>query len=958
MNMMPERYMDGYEPRYPTWPTRLAGVAVLVCCCLLLACLYSYKVEEVGWSLLNPTGHDKAASLPCTNLLGLCGMYIAGILYFLLGAGAIYGVYLAMIPACGMIFSPLEQRSGQWISLVVMLLTACSFFAVQPWFLSQWAQHMCLTTAGGKMGYLGGTCTTEALLGETWAMCLALVVHGFALIYFALLTPKSLYIDSKIDLMNCLVRWQERRSKARRNKEAEKNSWQRPLDDPLPAQPGPVIDSNYEPPPDHDYQRPATALTPAPSRQQPLPVRTEEPREAVRSSLPLRDEPREAPRETPRSLPREAPPAARTARGERPPAHLKRGKPDNILDLLRPVEEEIERRNSGLLDDEEPLIPLNSHTQKAIDRHFGFGQKGKQPEAEKVSTAQPERQAPMRTAPAPLAPQPPRTPQPQADDTGDYPLPPYEMLNYKPVPQEVRDAARAEMVETQAIIADALESFRISVLPGDITRGPSVTRYEFSVPRGKSVKDVANKSKDIMAATQSCSVNILAPIPGKSTVGIELENKEKEPVYLRELLQSAEFHNPKVRIPVALGKDVYGHPVIGDLAAMPHVLVAGSTGSGKSVCINSMLVSMLYKFRPDELKLVLVDPKVVEMQPYKKLPHLAVPVVTDPARVIGALRWAVNEMERRYKFFSKMGVRNLEDFNNRPPDAQPIVDEPEEMDDEPLDMRSADAIVRDIEDSQGIENIPEDEDEKQGEFDFEADEAIPEKLPYIVIVIDELADLMMQVKEDLELYIGRLTQKARAAGIHLIVATQSPRAQVVTGIIKTNLPSRIALKVSSALDSRVILDEGGAENLLGRGDLLYLPPGGPSKMARAQGAFVSDAEIASIIQFCAAHAKQSFMQSATEALNDNSSPSANGGKSGRGGSYDAGGAASKDEELYTRCVNLVITERKASTTLLQRRFRIGYGKAAEIMELMEQRGVVSPPTGSSRPREVLIEAPE
>ena len=979
MDMMPDRYTDsGYTHR--TWPTRLAGAGALLGCCLLLACLYTYNVSEVSWSLLNPHANETTASLPCTNLLGVCGMYIAGILYFLLGAGAIYGAYLAMAPACCMILSPEEPRTGQWISLVVMLLSACAFCSVQPWALIQWAQRLNLTTPGGKMGYLCGTCTGEALLGQTWAMALMLLTHGIALIYFAQLTPKSLYIYSKADLLECIRRYREKRSKTRRDKEAAQNAWQRPLDDPLPMQPSPVADRSYEPPPGHDYRQPTAPAMAPPSRQQALPLREADedrdrlpPRDTPRP-LPNRDEPQQAPqkyfktstplppetpydtepRERQRDLPRETPPSRATRENR---AANRRSKSDNLLDLIRPVEEEIERKNSGMADDYEPIIPLNEHTQRAIDRRYGF-EKEKQPEpAAPPTPQQPEREAMPRTAPPQPAPQPTLAPRSQEETVGDYPLPPYEMLNYKPVPPEMREAARAEMLNMQAIIADALESFRISVLPGEITRGPSVTRYEFSVPRGKSVKDVANKSQDIMAATKSCSVNILAPIPGKSTVGIELENKEKEPVYLRELLQSPEFHNPKVRIPVALGKDVYGRPVIGDLAAMPHVLVAGSTGSGKSVCINSMLVSMLYKFRPDELKLVLVDPKVVEMQPYKKLPHLAVPVVTDPARVIGALRWAVNEMERRYKYFSKMGVRNLEDFNNLPPDAQPIDDEPEEETNEPLDMRSADAIVRDIEDSQGIENIPEDEDEKQGEFDFEAGEAIPSRLPYIVIVIDELADLMMQVKEDLELYISRLTQKARAAGIHLIVATQSPRSQVVTGIIKANLPSRIALKVSSALDSRVILDECGAENLLGRGDLLFLPPGGPTKMARAQGAFVSDGEIASIIQFCAAHAKQSFVASAAAAIND-TSPSPGNGKGGRGGNASGAPGGAVDEELYTRCVNLVVTERKASTTLLQRRFRIGYGKAAEIMELMEMRGVVAPATNSSRAREVLIDAPE
>lgn len=541
----------------------------------------------------------------------------------------------------------------------------------------------------------------------------------------------------------------------------------------------------------------------------------------------------------------------------------------------------------------------------------------------------------------------------------DYPFPPYELLNYTPPSPEVAHAARQESLEVQQCLIDTFSNFNIAVEPGDITRGPSLTRYEFYPPKGLRLNRIANLGNDLMLATQTKSVNILAPIPGKNTVGIELENSSKESVYLRELLESPAFHNPKLKIPVALGKNVYGEPVIGDLAAMPHALVAGTTGSGKSVCINSMILSMLYKFRPEELRLVLVDPKVVEMQPYKKLPHLACPVVTNPARVIGALRWAVNEMEHRYSMFSKIGVRNFEDFNNRPED---FVPEPEEEElpeeDIPVNYAAIDAMVSEIE--RQAEDEIELGPETQDELDLDDDDNIPAKLPYIVIIIDELADLMMVVKEDLENYIARLTQKARAAGIHLVAATQTPRSNVVTGLIKANIPCRIALKVASPLDSRIILDTNGAENLLGKGDLLFLPPGGITKLTRAQGAWVSDAEIASIIKFCAAHAKQKFDQNVTAAMNnaDGSGPGGPGsdGENGRLSGSKSGN--DENDELYTRCVNLVVTERKASTSLLQRRFSIGYGRAAKIMDMMEERGVISPPQGASRAREVLVEAPE
>ena len=645
---------------------------------------------------------------------------------------------------------------------------------------------------------------------------------------------------------------------------------------------------------------------------------------------------------------------------------------DNYLDLLLAQDEEFAPRHAAATttNARPEQAPINRGVLNAMNRRLGTPEE-EDDEDEQETPAPPQLPArAQRVTPQHTAPEPARPPRPVVQprvappkelpkDTramsDDYPLPSYDLLNYIPVAEEDSEAAEEEMRETQQCIMDALETFKIKVEPGDITRGPSITRYEFYPPKGLRLNKITNLADNLKLAAQAKSINILAPIPGKNTIGIELENAVKAPVYLRELLQSEAFHSKKLRIPVALGKDVYGNPVIGDLAAMPHTLVAGTTGSGKSVCVNSMILSMLYKFRPDELRLILVDPKVVEMQPYKKLPHLACPVVTVASRVIGALRWAVNEMEHRYKLFSKMGVRNFEDFNNRPEDYVPEPDEDEVAEEYhplPDGYDAATAIERDIEDSQGIEDIGE---EEQGEFDFEQDEQIPAKLPYIVIIIDELADLMMQVKEDLENYIARLTQKARAAGIHLVAATQTPRANVITGIIKANIPSRLAFKVASPLDSRVILDTNGAENLLGKGDFLFLPPGGITKMTRAQGAFVSDPEIASIVKFCAAHAKQNFVQGVTAEMNN--ADSASGGGDG-GGRLGGNGMNDEDAELYTRCVQLVITERKASTSLLQRRFSIGYGRAAKIMDMMEKRGVIGPASGNtSRPREVLIDAP-
>lgn len=523
---------------------------------------------------------------------------------------------------------------------------------------------------------------------------------------------------------------------------------------------------------------------------------------------------------------------------------------------------------------------------------------------------------------------------PPTEEFREYELPPFELLHYEEKPEGPTAEDKEEMLEIQQKIIDTLTTFRVDVTPGDITRGPTITRYEVYPARGVRVNTFDQYAKDIALATKAESVNIVAPIPGKDTVGIEIVNRKKVAVPLRELLQDPAFCSPKKKIPLALGKDVYGRTVIGDLASMPHLLVAGATGSGKSVCINSIISSMLLKFRPDELRLILVDPKVVEMQPYSKLPHLIVPVVTDPKKVPNALRWCVNEMEHRYHCFAKVGVRNFEAFNKRPPDVP--AEEAEEPEDGQGDEALAESIARDLE-SQGEWPVEEDD-----ELDLEDDEVIPERFPYIVIIIDELADLMQTVGADIETNIGRLTQKARAAGIHLIVATQTPRRQVVTGTIKANIPTRIAFQVASGTDSRVILDRQGAEKLVGKGDLLYLPPGS-AQVERAQGAFISDDEVEALVAHCASQAKQKFHEEVQKSLDEPS----------RGGADSPLDDA--EEECYAKCLEVAVVERKVSTSLLQRRLSIGYGRAARMMDLLESRGIIAPADNTNRPRKVLVE---
>ncbi len=513
----------------------------------------------------------------------------------------------------------------------------------------------------------------------------------------------------------------------------------------------------------------------------------------------------------------------------------------------------------------------------------------------------------------------------------NYELPGFDLLDIDET-VEAPEANRDELLATQRTIITTLQAFGIEVTAGDITRGPTITRYEIYPSTGLRVSRISQLEADLARATCAERINILAPIPGKDTVGIEIANSQKVAVPLHELLHDPEFRSAKKKIPLALGKDVYGKTVIGDLAAMPHCLVAGATGSGKSVCINSIIASMLFKFGPDELRFIMVDPKVVEMQMYNRLPHLVVPVVTDPKKTVAALKWVVNEMEKRYRIFAREGVRNFDSFNGRvrPEKAEVVVEE-----------LKAEELISD-DDLEAIASALE-----SGELGPEADEdepelfedKIPDRFPYIVVLIDELADLMQTAPADVEMCIARIAQKARAAGIHLIIATQTPRADVVTGIIKANIPCRIAFQVSSALDSRVILDTKGADKLVGKGDMLYLPPGS-AKLERAQGAFVTDAEIERIIDHCAKQGAPKFETDIQASINND-------------GDDDEEDVSQADEELVTKCIEVVRQEQKASTSLLQRRLRLGYTRAARMVDILEQRGIVGPGEGA-KAREVFL----
>lgn len=458
--------------------------------------------------------------------------------------------------------------------------------------------------------------------------------------------------------------------------------------------------------------------------------------------------------------------------------------------------------------------------------------------------------------------------------------------------------AGAELRNNSRRLAQTLTSFGVDAQPGDVVRGPSVTRYEFTLSQGVKLSKITNLQDDIALALGASGVRI-APIPDKiSVVGIEVPNKLVSPVSIRTVLESREFTSHPSTTAFAVGKDISGRNIIGNISKLPHVLIAGTTGSGKSVCTNSLIVSMLYKSTPEEVRFIMVDPKMVELAPYNGIPHLLIPVVTDPKKAAGALQWAVYEMMKRYKMFSEHGVKDLASYNK---------------------IAAADETLK--------------------------------KLPSVVVVIDELADLMLVAAKEVEESICRVAQMGRAAGMHLVIATQRPSADVITGLMKANIPSRIAFAVASAMESRIILDTAGAEKLVGRGDMLYAPLG-EGKPKRVQGCFISSEEIERVVSFVKENGEADYDESVIDKINAAVAEKEKGGAKG-GNAAPEQNAADDGDELLPAAIDVVMETGQASVSMLQRRLKLGYSRAARIVDEMETRGIVGPFEGS-KPRQILI----
>jgi S-DNA-T family DNA segregation ATPase FtsK/SpoIIIE len=843
----------------------IIGVVLMCFAVLLLAALLSYHPRDVSANAVPPNPWVH-------NWIGPFGAWLAYGCFLAIGASAFVLPVLLFFVGLGCFFDAFGYLRRRWVWALVLLICCMGMFDVYRDYLGNLERNLG-TTAGGILGRN----LNQHLVSECFGTAGATII--FLMLYFI-----SLLFLTNFQLGEWVRRISGRGAPAKGQLPSEEDALARRARD-LQKQAQKLQDEVGHSGLGADMQP-----VPAPTVRD---LSVAQPNKSGRGKKPGQPEPAKepAPAEEVEVIPAREVAAA------------------TVADVLgkktaetKPAEANAEKTDAGDKPPEskpEPEVHISG-----LPADPGATSKPKQP----------RRHKPITVAATPMI--------------GNYQLPPLDFLQH-PDPTIKPTESKEELMANARLMQQTLAQFDIEVALGDITKGPTITRYELHPAPGVKLEKITALNNNLAAALKAERLNILAPVPGKSSVGIEVPNPVKTSVIMRDLLESEEWRNTKARIPLALGKDVYGHPIISDLAEMPHVLIAGSTGSGKSVCINAIICSLLYRFSPDQLRFVMIDPKVVELQQYNALPHLVVPVVTDPKKVILALRWVVNEMEKRYQIFARVGVRNILSFNSRPKNKPLPVREPE------LPLLAKKEKVEPGADGFAVEV------DEEIIVPREEDIIIPEKLSYIVVIIDELADLMLVAPADVEMAIARITQMARAAGIHCIVATQRPSVDVITGVIKANIPARIAFQVAAKVDSRTILDAMGADKLLGKGDLLYLPPGS-AKLTRAQGSYISDQEIQSIVDFIAKQAKPSYELEIHKQL---SRPTSSlGDESG----------IDEDEEIIQDCIEVIRSEQKASVSLLQRRLRLGYGRAARIMDELENRGIVGPSNGAE-PRDILID---
>ena len=859
----------------------MIGVALLVAALLLLVAQFSFDRSDISFL----TTDNK---LPLHNWIGRIGAYFAWVFFFMLGVAAYLVPPLLAVFGVAYLFGFLgylrERVRWSLLGTVLLLIAVTGLLHIMGSgkLFGQLHEKIGAQSAGGMLGYL----TFGQSENYEWGFSLAGRVGS--IILYAALWLVSMLLLTNFRLGEYLRAWfgekletkgmtAEEVALERRARDLEKQAKKLQEEVTRTGASGLGADMKPVPPPNvRDLSVPQAKS-----------ARTKKP---VLPETPVEPAPPDEPEEI--ISPRDLGPATIAdvlgAKAEIPPAKV---------DELKSEETKGEEKPVTKPDDEKPA---ETKPEPAI-KITGL-------------TRPRPRKKPLTVASTPLI--------------GNYQLPSLEFLQHPDMTVKPTES-KEELMANARLMQQTLAQFDIEVSLGDITKGPTITRYELHPAPGVKLEKIQALNNNLAAALKAERIHILAPVPGKSSVGIEVPNSSKSAVIMRDLFDTDEWRNSKARIPIALGKDVYGHPIVADLVEMPHLLIAGSTGSGKSVCINAIITSLLYRFSPDQLRFVMIDPKVVELQQYNLLPHLVVPVVTDPKKVILALRWVVNEMEKRYQIFARVGVRNIASFNSRPKN-KPLPETEPEL---PL-------VAKKEKVEPGAEGFAVEVDE---EIVVPRDDeiVIPEKLSYIVVIIDELADLMLVAPADVEMAIARITQMARAAGIHCIVATQRPSVDVITGVIKANIPARIAFQVASRVDSRTILDAMGADKLLGKGDMLYLPPGS-AKLIRAQGALITDNEIQNIVNFIARQAKPSYEMEIHQQL----SKPAN--------DFENETGIDEDEEIIQQCIEVIRSEQKASVSLLQRRLRLGYGRAARIMDELESRGIVGPGRGAE-PREILID---